>query len=343
VLESLGSPVVGVDLDGRVQFVNDAAESWLGRSRQRLVGVPVESLSPNAGALRAVVEKVRESGMALHASVPHDAAELTVSASPWWQEDRPSGVILLLDAPRVVTPEQGKADIAALAAGLAHEVRNPLAALRGATELLSAELSGDVRADVKEYLELILRETARVDMLVARLLTVGRPLVLQRGDVRGDELIHDLALQAKALAKSRGIPITVEEEYDPGLPQLHADRERLFEALVNLVKNAVEALPEAGGKVRLRAGIDAKRRRTSSGMRSLLLIRIADTGPGLGTARDRLFTPFFTTKASGTGLGLLLARRVIEAHGGVLTMRDRPPPETGTEVHVLLPLEKDDG
>jgi two-component system nitrogen regulation sensor histidine kinase GlnL len=342
IVDSLDTPLLAIDREGMVRLLNDAAERWLGRSRLRVVGRALALCEPWGNVLAASARRVLDEGRSLEEDLLQGTAALTLTTSPWWEEDAIVGAVLLVQQRQSIPSKQDHSDVAALAAGLAHEVRNPLAALRGAAELLADEL-GTVGPSVREYVDLILRETGRVDGLVGRLLTVSRPVPLRRTAFRGDEMLHDLAIQSRALAQARGVPVTIEESYDPALPPLQADRDRLFEALVNLVKNAVEALPIGGGQLSFAARLDPMRRRTASGSRSLVSFWIRDTGLGLGSARDRLFTPFFSTKPSGTGLGLLLARRIIEAHGGVLTLKDRPGTETGAEAHVLLPIEASNG
>lgn len=330
---------VGRDLC--IVAVNDAAETFLGRSRTRLAGWPLRQVGPDGPALAALAERALADSASVTAPLLHAG---TVQASPWWSGGELVGAVLLAHGPRPVGPAGAPTDLAALAAGLAHEVRNPLAALRGAAELLASDLSAGTGAS-PEYVSLILREVQRVDALVSRMLDLSRPPSLAKAPVKAAELLHDLAVQARALATARGAAVEVEERYDPAVPPLFADRARLFEALVNLAKNAVEAVPARGGRVVLEAFVDPQlRRRGPDGrVRPLARLVIRDNGPGIGATRDQLFTPFFTTKAGGTGLGLLLARQAAEAHGGMLVLKDLGAAGPGTEAQVLLPLGDLDG
>ncbi len=316
-----------------MQAVNDAAERRWGRSRRRVCGHPLVELGLEGDALAPLCRRVLESGAP--AMTRTEWGELR--ASPWWQGGECVGVVVL--GPLVPDGAQSGwgADLATLAAGLAHEVKNPLAALRGAAELLSAELSAG-QPGSPEYVALMMREVGRIDALLTRLLLLGRPTSPHPEPLAPAQLLHELALQARALAADRGVPAAVEELYDPALPELVVDAPLLVQALLNLVKNAVEALPPAGGKLTLEAFVEGTLRLKAQDGRSRALVRLSvrDNGPGLGPNVDRLFTPFFTTKASGTGLGLLLARRAVEAHGGRLSLHDAPP--GGTEARILLPL-----
>lgn len=342
LVDSIDAGVIGVTTALVVAHVNDAAETMLERSRSRLVGRPLADTDPGLALLAG---RVIAGGTAVHEEVATHAGRRLVVASPWWSGGAVRGAVLLVGATRALDATEARDDVAVLAAGLAHEIRNPLAALRGAAELLSQELEGGAAAS-PEYPALILREAARVDALVARMLDLARPPTFAPVPIPVAELVHELALSARALAGVRRVAVVVEERYDPALPPLRADRARLYEALLNLVKNAVEALPASGGSVLVAAQMESELRRRHAGGRSMSLLRLTvrDDGPGLGGQEPRLFTPFFTTKAGGTGLGLPLARQTIEAHGGVLTVReltprDDAPGRPGTEAIVLLPLE----
>lgn len=339
LLDSLGLPIVAIDRAGVVVRVNDAAEAWLGRSRARLEGRPLAAVEPVGPALAEQARITLDQAIGKRVSVGFPGGRVDVSLEPWWVGAQLEGALVTVHRVAAEAAPVAGGDVAALAAGLAHEIRNPLAAMRGAAELLRGVVAGE---EPREYVELVLRETARVDGLVARMMDLARPPSLLRAPVRVGELLHELALEARALARARDVPCRVDEEYDPALPPLPVDRARLFEALVNLVKNAVEALPAQGGRVRLGARLDPSRHRRGPDGRPVALVQllVRDDGAGLGAARERLFTPFFTTKPAGTGLGLVLVRKTVEAHGGRLTLRDAEP---GTEVEVLLPLEPIDG
>lgn len=333
-------------MDGRVRVVNQAAEAWLGRSRSRLLGRPLESIAshperPVEGAL--LLALLREVGRrrAVVSGPVHPSMARPARALPWWVEGRLEGAVLLL--PAVVQADPAAIDLAALAAGLAHEVRNPLTALRGAAELMS--LAPAVAADTESSacVALILRESSRIDALLGRMMQLCRPLTLQRAPLAPSALLHELAARARAVVAGR-TAIEVRESYDPALPPIHVDREVLLAALSNLVRNGVEAMSGHGGVLSLGVGLDPalRRLRTGAGSQPLLRFVIRDDGSGLGAMRGRLFTPFCTTKGSGTGLGLLLARQAAEAHGGRLEVADRSDGR-GVEAELLLPLGGADG
>jgi two-component system nitrogen regulation sensor histidine kinase GlnL len=249
----------------------------------------------------------------------------------------------LLDGPTCVgtvvslrVPRQAERalDFEALAAGLAHEIKNPLAGLQGSAELLAREAQGIAA----EYAQVIAREARRVDGLVRELLDLARPAALQTAPVNVHSVLEDVLLLA------RGVPgasdISFLERYDPSLPPVHGDREKLTQVVLNLVRNAVDAVHGAPRReVTFETAVASVRLRAAGGRtRPLARVSILDSGPGIADAMiPRLFTPFATSKAHGTGLGLAISRRIVEAHGGRIEVKNRPG--GGAEASLFLPLE----
>lgn len=331
-LDSLGDAVVVVGADGGVLHLNPAAEEIFDRSRERAVGLPARALPGGAG-LAALAERVRQTqeSAGLDLPDPQDPTiPLAAEASPLFDGSACVGAVVALRVPRV---REHALDFEALAAGLAHEIKNPLAGLQGSAELLAREATGGAR----DYALVIAREAKRVDGLVRELLDLARPAALRTGPVNVHSVLHDVLLLARGLPGSERVSYT--QHFDPSLPPVLADAEKLTQVLLNLVRNAVEA---AGGsadpQVILETAVAPLRLRSASGRtRSLARISVLDNGPGIPEAMvHRLFTPFATTKAHGTGLGLAVSRRIIEAHGGRIEVKNRA--EGGAEASVYLPL-----
>ena len=222
----------------------------------------------------------------------------------------------------------------ALAAGLAHEIKNPLAGLQGSAELLAREAEGSAR----EYAQVIAREAKRVDGLVRELLDLARPAALQTAPVDLHQVLGDVRVLA------RGIPgadrVTFLEKFDPSLPPVHGDDEKLTQVILNLIRNALDAVADRPQPtVTLETAVASVRLRTASGRtRPLARVSVQDNGPGISEAMlARLFTPFSTSKPHGTGLGLAISRRIVEAHGGRIEVRNRS--SGGAEANVYLPLD----
>jgi signal transduction histidine kinase len=220
-----------------------------------------------------------------------------------------------------------------MAAGLAHEIRNPLAAIRGAVAVLEEP------ADPKdaELYRVIVEEIARLNRVVESFLDYARPAT-RRGTIRDVGAFVKSCVEAVSRSKSRAdVELTLEIE--PGLAPLVADADQLERVVVNVVQNAYEAL-EGRGRVRV-----AVRRATASSLPdSWLEIAVDDDGPGMSeTTLERAFIPFYTTKQEGTGLGLALCERLIRAQGGTIALRSKPSEGTSVLLRLPYPTEPEGG
>jgi two-component system nitrogen regulation sensor histidine kinase GlnL len=330
-IDSIGDPVLLVGPDGGLVHLNPAAEELFDRSRDRAVGLPVRAL-PGGAPLESLAERVRRDQEATGSdfAAPRDpSVPLHVEASPLFDGASCVGTVLVVRARR---NGERHLDFEALAAGLAHEIKNPLAGLQGSAELLAREADGVAR----EYALVIAREARRVDGLVRELLDLARPAILQSGAVNIHTVLRDVMLIAKGFPGGDRVLFT--QHFDPSLPALLGDQEKLTQVALNLLRNAVEAVKETpGAEVILETGVAALRLRQAGG-RTVPLARIAvrDNGPGIPESMlMRLFTPFATSKAQGTGLGLAISRRIVEAHGGRIEVRNHGH---GAEAALFLPL-----
>lgn len=215
-----------------------------------------------------------------------------------------------------------------VAAGLAHEVRNPLTAVKGFLELTLAH-----RSEVPEYAGVALKELDRAISLLEDYSLLSRaPRIQPTQPVSISGLVSEAALVARGLVAAGPQVIIDHTDSEPGLETL-ADPPRLKQVLLNLCRNAVEAMPE-GGVLTLKAAREAGE----------VVIEITDTGVGIPASEvSQIFEPFYTTKATGTGLGLSVCRRIVEAHGGRITLDSRPGRGTTFRVHLPLFLKLVEG
>lgn len=228
------------------------------------------------------------------------------------------------------------AALGTLAAGLAHEIKNPLTSLLIFAQQLSRKFED--RRFRQNFETVVPRELERINRIVEGLLQLARPTRLNLEPVHVPDLLERaLELYANQIETKR---ITVVREYVGGLPPIEADAEHLYRALVNLVANALDAMGE-GGRLTLRAGWSDGADPFPAAQRGApnrrLKVEIEDTGKGIASSQaTKIFNPFFTTKPGGTGLGLAIAHKVIEDHGGTISVRSTPG--SGTTVSVRLPL-----
>ncbi len=222
-----------------------------------------------------------------------------------------------------------------MAAGLAHEIRNPLGAIKGAAQYLRPS---QVTGDDAELMQVIIDEVNRLNGVVSEFLDYSRPLRSAPQPVD----VNELLLRTAKLLESQGLPasIRVELEVERSLGLALGDPEQLTQVFLNLALNAVQAMPE-GGQLRVRTGHPHQPWRFAEVARQTRVapaveVRFRDTGPGIPEeARERIFIPFYTTKEKGTGLGLAICQRIVRAHGGTLTVESRLG--EGTEFTVRLP------
>ena len=226
------------------------------------------------------------------------------------------------------------AALGTMSAGLAHEIRNPLAGIKGAAQYLQGDVT---REELGDFVSLIVEETDRLNEVVSQFLAYARPFEVSTEPGDANELVE----RALSLVRAEGHPETVrfEADLDEALPAAQMDRDKLQQVLINLMHNALHAIGSAG-TVTVRTAPGRLRHRAGRG-RAAVEIHVIDDGPGIGPEDlEKLFIPFFTTKPRGTGLGLAISLRLIEAHGGEIDARSKPG--QGSTFTVRIPLSSTD-
>jgi two-component system nitrogen regulation sensor histidine kinase GlnL len=224
--------------------------------------------------------------------------------------------------------------VTAMAAMLAHEVKNPLSGIRGAAQLLEEEVSNDSL----QLTQLICDETDRIVALVNRMDSFADDRPPERNAVN----IHEVLDHVRRLAESGfARHLRIVELYDPSLPPVHGSRDQLVQVFLNLIKNAAEAAPETGGEIQLTTRYRHGTRLAVPGGTEYvdlpLEITVRDNGAGIpDDIKSCLFDPFVTTKQNGTGLGLALVAKIVDDHGGMIDVDSAP---RRTEFRVLLPKQ----
>jgi signal transduction histidine kinase len=222
-----------------------------------------------------------------------------------------------------------------MAAGLAHEIRNPLGSIKGAAQLLQPVGAPAQDNNTREFLDIIVEEVNRLNKIVSQFLDYARPY---RGEQRPLEVNEVVRKTLQLLAKEQGQhEVEIVTNFAEGLPPVRADAEQMLQVFINLSLNAVQAMPQ-GGRLLISTSLRRATRRGAAA--AFLEVRFRDTGVGIPPGDQRnLFIPFFTTKEKGTGLGLPISQRIIENHGGTIEVRSQPG--EGATFTVLLPIESD--
>jgi two-component system nitrogen regulation sensor histidine kinase GlnL len=350
VLDAVIAGIVVLDTEGRVELVNSAACRILKTSAETAQGQAVEDLFASAHSIPKMVRTVVNTGGSTSENElrierrGEDALFIDAAVSPLFDEAGPaSGAVLVLrdrtirkSLEKLVEDRESISAFGNIAAGIAHEVKNPLGGIRGAAELLRARAE---EPRTKEIAEIIVREVARIAALVDDLMvfTPGDAMRIEPVNIHRilDEVLELLSLDPISQA------VEIERWYDPSIPELMADGDRLAQVFLNLARNALQATAPAGGTlvVRTRMPLDHRLSGESGGQIPTLVVEISDTGPGIAAdVLHKLATPFFTTRPDGTGLGLAVSRNWVSRHSG--TMRIESTEGKGTTVKVALPLRR---
>lgn len=350
ILGAMALPVVVLDAENRFRHANPAAEEFFGLSAPQLAQLALTDLLPSDNPIFMLIDHVRRAGVT---AADHDLTlesprmskrGITVQVSNL-QEEAGTVVMVFQNASaarsldRQLAFRSAARSVSGMAAILAHEVKNPLSGIRGAAQLLEASVGP---AD-RELATLIRDEADRIRDLVDRM-EVFDEQPIQRQAVN----IHRVLEHVRKLAQAgfaAGIRFT--EHYDPSLPPVSANRDQLVQVLLNLVKNAAEAITATDnphGEIILTTAYQHGVRLALPGTRTRvdlpLLVIVRDNGPGIPEdILPHLFEPFVTSKSFGTGLGLALVAKIIGDHGGLIEVQSRAG---RTEFHLHLPMVPDD-
>jgi two-component system nitrogen regulation sensor histidine kinase GlnL len=337
-LEALATPVARLDAEGRMQAANSAFASWLGVSARRLQGVGLAEIDLEAPRLAEVLARLPEGGEAVRVH----RARLAYPGSDehfaeLWLSSLEGGGALLEAHPTGEFPGEDPAlalpaALSAALKGLAHEIRNPLAGLKGAAQLLARRAGARADEDEVELIGLIGSEVDRLAALVDRLMNPAPPRALEALN------IHAVLERVRQLADAEaGWAIKLVRDYDPSLPAVAGDADRLVQALWNLVRNALES---GASQVSLRTRAEHGVLIGDSAHRLVVRVEIADNGRGVPEdLAERIFLPLVSGRAEGSGLGLALAQQVAREHGGSLGYRSRPGHTVFTLLLPVLEIE----
>ncbi|MDX5446355.1 MAG: nitrogen regulation protein NR(II) [Zoogloeaceae bacterium] len=336
-LDLLSSAVVLTDQRRIIRYLNPGAENLFAISHRKLVGMPLHKLLGKSAALDTALDnalKLNWSYTGQDIKVPRPDGEtlrLDCTVTPAEADD----VALLLefrpiDAQlRVAREEQLLQQQQAnreLIRNLAHEIKNPLGGIRGSAQLLERELTDPV---LREYTEVIIAEADRLQDLMNRLLSahsIMRPALIN---------IHDVLERVRRLVLAEFPLIVIRRDYDTSLPDLTADREQLIQAILNITRNAAQAM-HGDGEILLRTRVARQVTLAKRRFKLALELQVIDNGPGIPEEIcDKIFYPLVSGREGGSGLGLSIAQSFVEQHQGMIDVQSEPGRTCFT---ILLPI-----
>lgn len=334
IIENAADGVIAIDRQGDVTTMNPAAEMITGYTLNELVGRPYATLFSDPHFASPVLDTLAHGTEHLAQEVSFPARDRTIELSVTTSRiHNPDGELIgalvifsdltaRKETQRRLAQTERLATLGELMAGVAHEVRNPLTAIRGYVQIIRQQTSLPVH---QEYLSVVLKEIDSINRVIQQLLDFSRPRQSQWQQVLLNSLIEETLILVQTSGVQARIAFNVEQ--DKGLPAIVADRELLKQVILNILINAVQAI-SARGEIRIR---------TWQYSATQQAVMIEDNGCGIDIAlQKKIFDPFFTTKASGTGLGLALSQRIINAHQG--DIRVASIPGCGATFTLILPV-----
>lgn len=330
IMDTVRSGIIMVNPAGEIEYANAAIVEWLqsnlSGSRKSYRETLGRSEHPLGRQLAIIITRALE-----EQELVHEKEYINYKISSYLlynSKKQPNGAFVIVEG--IVRPERSGPDmvqteklaiVGQLAAGAAHEIRNPLTSVRGFIQLLQKELSGSPKA---EYIDIIIAEIDRVNAIINEFLKLAKPATPRRISCPLKDLFNEIRVLVESEAFIKNVDVT--EEIDD-LPEIMIDKEQVKQVLINIIQNSFDAMPH-GGKLAIRVGAEPGE--------EAIRISVQDSGCGMDPEIvEKIFKPFYTTKESGTGLGLSVSLQIIENHGGRIEVDSAPG--RGTTINIYLP------
>lgn len=343
ILDNLSTTVMLFNAGLELEYINPAGEMLFAASARHLLNTPLENLLQSDTAIE---HELQEALLSDHPftrhemtiTLPHgDEITIDLTVIPLKEPDQPPALLVelvQLDRLLRISRDESRASqqvaTREILRGLAHEVKNPLGGLRGAAQLLEKQLDSE---ELREYTRVIIDEADRLQALVNRILGPTGLTHKQRVN------IHSVLERVRSvmLAETHNT-IHFHRDYDPSIPDIEADSDQLIQAILNIVRNAYQALGDKGN-ITLRTRIMRHFTIGQKHHKLIARIEIIDDGPGVAEdIKEKMFLPMVTGRAEGTGLGLSIAQSLIQQHNGLIECESEPGK---TVFSILLPIDED--
>lgn len=338
VISSISSGVISVDRRGNVVTANPEALRLLGRDEAETVAFPLKKIIPAQPAMLSAAELILAGDQAratLETNMSAGGNTMSVAAriTPHVSGGETVGIVITLEdltEVKDLTEQLLRADkltgLGELVAGVAHEVRNPLGVIRASVQMMEQEMEAEQGCTSSELTQVMIQEIDRLDALITALLDFGRPSESRFQESDLQQTLEEVITLTRQYANQQGVDIVYECAGD--LPAIWADENRLKQVFVNLLTNAIQAMPD-GGDLKVYSYSET----------GFVKVSFVDSGMGMSQeAKGKIFDPFFTTRAGGSGLGLSIVHRIIDAHQGFVHVESNPG--AGSNFTIGLPLAK---
>jgi two-component system, NtrC family, nitrogen regulation sensor histidine kinase GlnL len=341
IIENLATAVLLFGKDLQLLFINSAGEGLLSVSNNRVAGMTPKQIWPNSSFFYEAIQRALHAGstciergvdltLNIDQSIKVDCMITPVMVNDVAEEilveivDADAIVRVMHEANQQTIQEAAKESVQ----GMAHEIKNPLGGIRGAAQLLEHELEDK---ELLEYTQIIINESDRLRNFIDRMLTTSNQ------PAKSEMNIHEVLEYVVSVVRAdSATPLKFVKDYDPSIPYIKADREQIIQAVLNLIRNAVQAIGD-DGTITLRTRIQRQVTILHKLNRHIIEVDIIDDGPGVpAEIESGVFYPLVTGRAEGTGLGLSIAQQLIQSHGGLINYERK---ESDTYFSILLPME----
>lgn len=343
LINSLSEAILLLDKNNAITFINKTGEEFFGKSHQEIIGKKLSDLYPGAKAITRLTKKAMKelrsfSVKDVEATIV-GVSKVDLALSPFIVDDKCGGVLLSIRENLSIAEREDSSfdSLVYLLGTIAHEIKNPLGGIKGAAQLLKKKLyggEGEAGSDgTHEYINLIIRETDRLNSVLQNYLTMSKRPVLQQIN------IHEVLEKALSIMDIplRNGTISLQRSYDPSLPKVIGDGGKLLQVFLNIIKNAIEAMPRGGG-MSIMTRPSGEHVVQNGQIKRWAVVSITDTGKGIPKNEvQKIFLPFYTKKKKGTGLGLSLSKKIIKDHNGFLRV-EKPETGKGTVFHIYIPF-----